>query len=225
MQVSGSEFGSEPLGHAFVLRVPLARATASRCADCGCDIRAHARQEVTDEQFLSVLNVLDDGVPSDILPGELLVGGYKSVVNISKDGGSSVAVLNCAGKKLHSFLPATRHHFDSLRDAGRLLDVEWEDSEAFKIPLEDVAVALAWAGEHVAAGRPVLINCAQGKSRSGTMATAFIMAKHKVGVDEALCFLRARRPLVEPNPAFVRFLRSFEAEIRGLPGPCAPHER
>ena len=48
MQASADSFAHTPLGHAFVLRKPLAKATANLCAnaDCGCDIRAHARAEV-----------------------------------------------------------------------------------------------------------------------------------------------------------------------------------
>ena len=79
-------------------------------------------------------------------------------------------MINTAGKKLHEFLPATRGPFDELRNVGRLVDCEWEDSEDFEIPLTDIEEAFAFAKTHVAAGRMVIINCAQGKSRSGTMA-------------------------------------------------------
>ena len=58
---------------------------------------AHSRQ-VTDDQLLEVLNVLDDGKATFILDGELSVGSYKAALAACKV--PTTAVLNCAGKKL-----------------------------------------------------------------------------------------------------------------------------
>ena len=124
--------------------------------------------------------MLDDGKATFILDGELSVGSYKAALAACKV--PTTAVLNCAGKKLHDFLPATRKNFDQLRkeQPPRLFDVEWEDSTGFEIPFADIEAALHWAREQVAFGRTLLINCAQGKSRSGTMATAYLVAKLKI---------------------------------------------
>lgn len=228
-QASADSFSREPCGHKFVLRTPLAKATANRCAvpDCGLDIRAHARDEVTDEQLLAVLNAQDDGRASTVLPGELAVGSYKAALAACRDPkNDAVAVINTAGQKLHAFMPLTRAPFDKLRNETppRLLDVEWEDSEGFTLPLCDIEHSLAWAREHVAAGRMILINCAQGKSRSGTMAVAYMVAKLKLSVDEALTRVQARRAIVQPNPTFMRALRSFEPELLKLPAPVSATE-
>jgi len=56
------------------------------------------------------------------------------------------------------------------------------------------------------------------------MATAFLMAKLNLGVDDALALIRTRRPLVQPNPAFMRRLRALESEIRALPAPVSLDE-
>ena len=219
MQAASASFSETPLGHAFVLRRLLAKATANKCAECAADIRDHARCEVTDEQLLAVLNVQDDGKASVILPGELAVGSYKAILAVAKQA-DGIAVINAAGKKLHEFLPATRGPFDELRKVGRLFDCEWEDSEDFEIPLTDIEEAFAFAKTHVAAGRMVIINCAQGKSRSGTMAVAYIVAKAKLPVMQALSFVRQHRPLVQPNPviacltllsdfSYCRFFKNF----------------
>jgi protein-tyrosine phosphatase len=217
-QFSDADFATEGLGHKFVLRIPLAKATARKCAvdGCGCDIRAHSRMEVTDCQFLEVLNVLDDGKATVILDNELSVGSYKAALAACRT--PKVAVINCAGKKLHDFLPPTRKAFDELRNERppRLLDVEWEDTERFEIPFGDIEAALGWARVQVASGRTVLINCAQGKSRSGTMATAYLCAKMKITVGDALARIKARRPLVEPNPTFMRTLHTFEAKLQAV---------
>ena len=138
-----------------------------------------------------------------------------------------LAVLNCAGTRLHGFLPLTRPEFDRLRNESppRLRDVEWEDSESFEIPLQDIVDGLAWAREQVAAGRVVLVNCAQGKSRSGTMAVAYLVAALKLPVDEALRRVQEHRPLVQPNPAFMRALKKFEGALLQLPAPTTPAKR
>ena len=224
-QASADSFSREPCGHRFVLRQPLAKATANRCADCARDIREHSREEVMDEQLLAVMNTQDDGRASVIFPGELSVGSYKSALAACRDP-SAVAILNTAGQKLHAFMPLTRAPFEALRSMTppRLLDMEWEDSEEFALDLRDIVDALAWARTHVAAGRTVLINCAQGKSRSGTMAVAYVVAKLKVTVDEALARVRTNRPMVQPNPTFLKALRSFEAELLKLPAPVSATE-
>ncbi|EOD38534.1 hypothetical protein EMIHUDRAFT_251770 [Emiliania huxleyi CCMP1516] len=151
-QASAATFSSTPQGHPFRLRVPLAKATANRCAGCGLDIRRHSREEVTDEQLLA-----DDGKSSVVLPGELAVGSYKAALAVCREEHATNAVLNCAGLRLES--------------PPRLLDLEWEDSEAFRIPLEDLERGLAWASDRVRAGRKA------GKSRSGTMAVAYVMRR------------------------------------------------
>ena len=173
MAASASDFASEPLGHAFVMRVPLAKVTARRCASCGSDIFGHARAEVSDEQLLTVLNVISEDKASAIVPGELFVGGFKAALGECKRQPQAVAV-NCAGTKLHSFLPATREPFDALRRDGRVLDFEWDDSEEFVLPLADIVKGVTWIRAHVQSGRVAVVNCAQGKSRSGTMATACV---------------------------------------------------
>ena len=142
-----------------------------------------------------MLSAKEESTPTTILPGELAVGGYKAAMAACKDTAGNVAVINCAGTKLHDLLPLVRPTFDLLRHESppRLLDVEWEDAETFEIQLADIISGLAWAREHVAAGRSLLINCAQGKSRSGTMAVAYLVAKLKV-------ILTRRWPSPSPSP-------------------------
>ena len=177
-------------------------------------------------QLLSVLNCQDDGKATVILPGELSVGSYKAALAVCKGLSASIAVLNCAGKRFHEFMPMTRKDFDQLRNERppRMLDLEWEDSESFEIPWADIEAALAWARAQVSSGLLVLINCAQGKSRSGMMATAYLMAKLKLPAAHALAMIQAKRPLVDPNPAFMRQLQSFEARLWEQPTPIARDE-
>ncbi|KAH9834696.1 dual specificity protein phosphatase 12, partial [Teratosphaeria destructans] len=48
-------------------------------------------------------------------------------------------------------------------------------------------------------GGGVLVHCAMGKSRSATIACAYLMRRHGLTPDQALAQIRASRPLCEPN--------------------------
>ncbi len=68
----------------------------------------------------------------------------------------------------------------------------------------------AWLREQLA--RPearVLVHCQQGKSRSASIAVAYLVAQHGFSVDAALATLKARRPLVSPNRGFLEQLHLF----------------
>eukprot|EP00310_Coccolithus_braarudii_P023078 CAMPEP_0183353832 /NCGR_PEP_ID=MMETSP0164_2-20130417/35274_1 /TAXON_ID=221442 /ORGANISM="Coccolithus pelagicus ssp braarudi, Strain PLY182g" /LENGTH=215 /DNA_ID=CAMNT_0025526591 /DNA_START=139 /DNA_END=786 /DNA_ORIENTATION=+ len=213
MQVCSSQFADAGRGHAFICRALLSKATARKCMECSGDVFEHSRCEVLDEDVLRILEATADAAPSVVFTGELLVGGYKSVLKCDE----KVSVVNCAGKKLHDFLPTTRPIFDRLRAVGRLLDLEWVDSDSFVLPQEELLAALAWTRQQVADGHPVLFNCAQGKSRSGAAATAYLMHTRNLPYEEALSLVKAARSMVEPNPGFERQMRSMEAVIRLVP--------
>jgi hypothetical protein len=48
------------------------------------------------------------------------------------------------------------------------------------------------------------------------------MAKFKVGVAEALARVQASRPLVQPNPTFMKALEAYAADIHKQPAPASP---
>ena len=52
-----------------------------------------------------------------------------------------------------------------------------------------------------------------GMNRSGAAVTAYLMYEHGWGRDEALAFLRGRRPQVQPNPTLMRLLAEWEEEL------------
>jgi hypothetical protein len=213
-QVSSTQFAEDPLGHKFALRVPLAKVIAKKCADCGRDIFEHASSEVDDEALQTVINLCQDSTASVLLPGELAMGGFKAALAEAKSD-PSVVVLNCAGRALHDFLPRTRPPFDTLRAEGRVLDFEWKDSEEFALPLKDLVVGVRWIHtKSCRDGRRVIVNCAQGKSRSGAMATAYFMARFDMKPNEALARVRAGRPFAQPNPGFMNQLERHEEGIR-----------
>ena len=50
----------------------------------------------------------------------------------------------------------------------------------------------------------------QGKSRSATAVTAYIMASREMGFEESLQLVQAQRKMAEPNPTFIARLKQFE---------------
>lgn len=56
----------------------------------------------------------------------------------------------------------------------------------------------------------ILVHCQKGRSRSAAIVTAYLMYRNGWSVDQALKFLRQRRPSVEPNIGFLNALRMFQ---------------
>ena len=82
------------------------------------------------------------------------------------------------------------------------------------IPSEDLLSHFPRALSFIKAGQGagvVLVHCYHGKSRSAALVTAFLMAKYRLSVEEALALLKRKRSEVSPNPGFMAQLRLWEA--------------
>lgn len=67
----------------------------------------------------------------------------------------------------------------------------------------------------IQSGKPTLVHCQVGKSRSATIVLAYLMKTFRWSLKEALEFVRKRRPIVEPNWGFMKQLQDFEQKIKG----------
>ena len=63
-------------------------------------------------------------------------------------------------------------------------------------------------------GGVVMIYCRAGMSRSATLCIAYFMKHHGMSREDAYQFVRERRPIICPNPGFVRQLREYEAKLK-----------
>jgi protein-tyrosine phosphatase len=62
---------------------------------------------------------------------------------------------------------------------------------------------------HLQAGHNTLVHCHAGKSRSVTIVIAYLMKKYTWTYDQALAYVKQRRPRVKPNDSFVLQLKQF----------------
>lgn len=85
------------------------------------------------------------------------------------------------------------------------------------IPDAEPAPGLDWLRKMVEfidkkrqAGLTTYVHCRNGVSRSGMVVTAYLMYKHNWTRDQALEFIRTKRPQVRPNPVFMDLLKEWE---------------
>jgi len=83
----------------------------------------------------------------------------------------------------------------------------WVDDSSFVI--EDFETPLR--GIHTARtrGEAVLVNCAQGKSRSTTLVVAYVMCVEGQNVADTVGFVQSKRSIAQPNPGFIAQLETF----------------
>ena len=90
------------------------------------------------------------------------------------------------------------HVWEPIRDAEPAPSLEWLRQQ------------VEWIDTHRQAGKVVFVHCRNGVSRSGMVVVAYLMFKNRWSRDSALEFVRARRPIARPNPAFMERLTEWE---------------
>src|SRR5262249_31373820 len=97
------------------------------------------------------------------------------------------------------------------------------------IPDAEPAPSLDWLRQQIGfieiqrdRGRVVFVHCRGGVSRSGLGGAADLMARHGWSRDEALAFVRSRRDVVRPKPAFMGLLQEWERSLAEEPGSRGP---
>ena len=59
----------------------------------------------------------------------------------------------------------------------------------------------------------VLVHCGAGVSRSSSIVIAFIMWKRKLNYEDAVNFVKEKRPFIWPNPGFREQLKIFDKKL------------
>jgi hypothetical protein len=94
------------------------------------------------------------------------------------------------------------HRWEPILDAAPAPGIDWLRRQ------------VEFVNEQRRAGRPVFVHCRAGVSRSAMVVAAYLMARDGCTRDESLAVLRARRPRVGPNPAFLRLLLEWEESVK-----------
>eukprot|EP01065_Artemidia_motanka_P012855 TRINITY_DN1709_c1_g2_i1.p1 TRINITY_DN1709_c1_g2~~TRINITY_DN1709_c1_g2_i1.p1 ORF type:complete len:600 (+),score=182.93 TRINITY_DN1709_c1_g2_i1:78-1802(+) len=68
----------------------------------------------------------------------------------------------------------------------------------------------------------VLVHCFAGLSRSATFTIAYLMRKKGLRLDDAIEEVMRARPAIHPNPAFMRELVQYDAQLFGVPPAVRP---
>jgi len=213
---------SDPDGcKGFVLNSALANIGRVKCV-CGADWKAHP-------DSLGV----EDARKCIGLAG----GGSKKMSEIKAPdelggGGSGVYVGGLHDAKRHSTLEkAGVTHVLNTADRLDIVDGSFKEDDAkftyLRLGLNDNKEAANEMRERLedcfqfieaalAQGGKVLVHCAQGKSRSGTVAVMWVMRKYQLNYDTALALIQRVRGIVEPNAGFEKMLRRYALKELGL---------
>eukprot|EP00746_Dinoflagellata_sp_MGD_P161075 gnl/MRDRNA2_/MRDRNA2_88102_c0_seq1.p1 gnl/MRDRNA2_/MRDRNA2_88102_c0~~gnl/MRDRNA2_/MRDRNA2_88102_c0_seq1.p1 ORF type:complete len:197 (+),score=36.57 gnl/MRDRNA2_/MRDRNA2_88102_c0_seq1:55-645(+) len=102
-------------------------------------------------------------------------------------------------------------HYDRLFSELQIktLRLPWDDCDEFeeKLDIKDLQDAICAIDNMLLDGCSVLVHCRQGKSRSGTLTVAYIMAKKHMNVEDALTYVKERREVAHPNQGFIHWLQ------------------
>ena len=69
----------------------------------------------------------------------------------------------------------------------------------------DLNTAIRILDESLKSGRKTFVYCSQGKDRSVSIVIGYLMSKYDLTYDQALTFVRSKRFISEPGPAYVAF--------------------
>lgn len=148
--------------------------------------------------------------PSRIL-GNLFLGSKDSAKSIDILKKNQIKyILNCTPTRNDDPEAGVPNFFEKDRFSGLtykripIFDNKGEDL----VPHFDAAFRFIDEGSHRG---NVLVHCHKGISRSVSFVIAYLIRKNGFTYDEALQYVKSIRPFVQPNEAFERQLRLFEA--------------
>lgn len=103
-------------------------------------------------------------------------------------------ILNLSGENVNN------------RHGGYVIDIPMEDDEKFPIKnYFDETYRLINYIVNVL-HKKLLVNCRAGVSRSVTIVTNYIMRKYNISLDNALKYIKNKRPIADPNSGFINQL-------------------
>lgn len=188
---------------------------ADYCIECMQLIGKHRKEAISNEkQLLAAFEFSQKGatVPSVIIErvgdlGGLYLGGFRCVMDLPP---SVKSVVNTA-QGLEIFGPKYINRKQEIVASGAVdfLELDWTDTSGQNILL-DLEKGILFIERARLKGHDVLVHCAQGKSRSGSLVIAYCLVKFEsLNFAEVLAYVKTKRSMVEPNEGFMLQLKAF----------------
>ncbi|KAG8125388.1 putative Ankyrin repeat domain-containing protein [Naja naja] len=163
----------------------------------GCSLKDY--KEFIDNEMLLIMAQMDR--PSKIFD-YLYLGSEWNAANLEELQKNRVSHILNVTREIDNFFP---EHFTYMNvriydeEASQLLPY-WKETHNF---ISDVRTQ----------GSRVLVHCKMGVSRSGSTVIAYAMKEHGWSLERALGHVRERRPIVHPNPGFMRQLELYQGML------------
>ncbi|XP_052570631.1 protein phosphatase Slingshot homolog 3 isoform X2 [Peromyscus californicus insignis] len=153
-------------------------------------------RDFIDNQMLLLMAQQDRA--SRIFP-HLYLGSEWNAANLEELQRNRVShILNMA-REIDNFFPErfTYHNVRVWDEESAQLLPHWKETHRF---IEDAR----------AQGTRVLVHCKMGVSRSAATVLAYAMKQYGWGLEQALVHVQELRPIVRPNPGFLRQLQTYQ---------------
>jgi predicted protein tyrosine phosphatase len=203
------------------------RYKGEKCMSCSRLFTHHYASNVTDEQVVAYLAALDAKNPSNLIlashgeRGSLFLGSFQALGEDHLRSHQITHAVQCA-KHLEIFFNGWGKKLNQLEADGvvEVLRLHWVDGQqelsGESGPFEALLKPIEWIHDNLQGGRNVVVNCAQGKSRSTTVVAAYLMTRQDWDLGQAMSYVKARRAIAEPNPWFMEQLDLFHASTERL---------
>jgi predicted protein tyrosine phosphatase len=190
---------------------------ARMCKACGNRLGKHHIEAVKKKEH--VLKAVEAGPMASrcwIHPQTeaiLYVGGYRSVASKFCANEKIKYVLTVAHglKKRYAKFARAVAKAEAAKTIT-FLNLDWEDSQTQELSEEDLFKAFKFMHQQLESGHHVLVHCAAGQSRSGTIAAAYLVAFHKLSASKALHYVKQRRTIIDPNKGFRDKLKKLDKD-------------
>eukprot|EP01060_Flectonema_neradi_P028706 TRINITY_DN3862_c0_g1_i1.p1 TRINITY_DN3862_c0_g1~~TRINITY_DN3862_c0_g1_i1.p1 ORF type:complete len:225 (+),score=33.23 TRINITY_DN3862_c0_g1_i1:60-734(+) len=183
-----------------------------RCM-CGSPFSDHKETVVTEDDVRDYIGVMTSKNPCNKITSNLYLGGVSSL-QPSKITDLGITHVVQTAKGLESFYPKVGANVKAMEESNKItvLRMQWDDVS--NQSLDGLSDAVRFIHSNILEGNNVLVNCAQGKSRSSSLVVAYLMVAQPNGVGKnlssALEFVKSKRFIAEPNVGFANQLREFE---------------
>lgn len=161
------------------------------------ELSTGAVEPLTRSGFGFVVDTKPDKIPAEILKDELFLGSQDAV---------EVETL-------------VKYNISAVLSVGIECPIELPDQVLGKfiscldVPEMDFAPILEESIEFIRecldSGRPVLVHCNAGVSRSSSVVIGYLIKECYMKFDEAFRAVKYKRPAIQPNAGFMRYLKSL----------------